>query len=101
MKNVERQLQSDLIDISISEFVKTIREVDYPILIGMQGVLRADYQQVELAWKDLSNLIDEKNSFTKEEGKLFGDLSFLMVNIEERCRILTEEINRYSEEGRL
>ena len=47
---------------------------------------------MELALKDLRDKIEEKNSFTDEEKDLHIDLAKEMVNVEERCRLLVDEI---------
>lgn len=96
LETLERKMQSDLIDTNIADFIGIIRgDVDYSTLIAMRGVLRADFQQLELAWKDLSDKIAEKDAYTEEEKDLFQNLMFTMVDIEEKCRLITEEMETY------
>lgn len=94
----EHELNTHLVDCPIKEFVGLIRSVDSQTQIGMLGVLRADYQQMELALKDLRERINKKNSFTQEEGKLHIELASKMVLIEEKCRILVDETGRSTED---
>lgn len=92
MKTVERQMQSDLIDCSMNDFIGLVKDSDKTTLLGMLGVLRADYQQLELAIQDLRNIIQEKDSFTEDEKSLHIELASQMVNIEERCRLILEDV---------
>ena len=67
----------------------------------MRNILRADYNSVELAWKDLSDKIQQREEagevpYNEVEKKLFLDLSFTMFTIEERCRILTQELDGFT-----
>mgnify|MGYP007069507726 CR=1 FL=1 len=109
MRNLEREMQSQLIDCSLDQFVRTMRLADVEELEGMRNILRVDYQAVEFAWKDLSDKIQERENkgelyyheevggefhYTEEEKDLFLNLSLTMFTIEERCRILTEEIDK-------
>ena len=61
---------TDLIDCNLNDFVGLIKDSDKSVKIGMLGVLRSYYQQMELALKDLRDKIEEKNSFTDEEKDL-------------------------------
>lgn len=99
MRNLEREMQSQLIDCDIGQFVRTMRMADLEELEGMRNILRVDYHTVELAWKDLSDKIQEREDqgeipYNEAEKELFLNLSFTMYTIEERCRILTEEIQK-------
>lgn len=90
--SIERNMVSDLIDCEINEFVAFMRNVDLTTLLGVRNVLRNNYSQAELAFKDLEKLIEDQKGYSSSEGKLFSDLSFLLMNIEEKTRLLTEEI---------
>ena len=101
MRNLEREMQSQLIDCSLDQFVRAMRLANVEELEGMRNILRVDYQAVELAWKDLSDKIQEREEagelpYNEAEKELFLNLSLTMFTIEERCRILTEEINKES-----
>lgn len=98
-RNLEREMQSQLIDCPLDQFVQTMRLADVESLEGMLNILRVDYQSVELAWKDLSDKIQDREDkglvpYNEKEKDLFLNLSLIMFTIEERCRILTEEIQK-------
>ena len=95
--SVEREMISDIIDCSMEDFVKLLRDVDLTTLLGIRNVLRNYYKQVELALEDLKERINAKNSYTEEEKTLFQEQSFIMFNIEEKARVITEEISRVAE----
>ncbi len=100
MRTVEREMQSQLIDCSTTEFVKIMREASFDELIGMLNILRVDYATAEEALNDLKKIIqdredrDEKPYYNEDEKGLFMDLSFLLYSIEERCTILVNELQR-------
>ena len=98
-RNLEREMQSQLIDCPLDQFVRIMRLADVEEIEGMLNILRVDYQAVEFAWKDLSDLIQKREEageipYNEAEKELFLKLSFTMYSIEERCRILSEEINK-------
>ena len=100
-RNLEREMQSQLIDCPLDQFVRIMRMADVEEMEGMLNILRVDYQAVEFAWKDLSDLIQKREEagelhYNEAEKELFLNLSLTMFTIEERCRILTEEINKES-----
>jgi hypothetical protein len=90
--SVERQMVADVIDCDIPKFVELMRSVDVTTLLGMQGVLRVQYKQVELAHQDLAVIINDKDSYTEAEANLFKDQILTMMNIEEKTRLVTQEI---------
>ena len=67
MRNLEREMQSQLIDCSLDQFVRAMRLANVEELEGMRNILRVDYQAVELAWKDLSDKIQER----EDKGELY------------------------------
>lgn len=90
---VEREMIADLVDCSMVEFIHLIKDVeDLDTRNGMLNILRAEYQQMELALTDLRTLINDKDSFTPEEKELHVNLFLKMSDIEERCRLLVIEI---------
>ena len=60
MRNLEREMQSQLIDCPLDQFVRIMRLADVEEMEGMLNILRVDYQAVEFAWKDLSDLIQKR-----------------------------------------
>ena len=89
---VERNMQSDLMDCTLEEFIHTIysfqEEDASSVLAGMLGLIRAIYQQTELAHIDLRARIEAKDSYTDEEAKLFLDHTVIMMKAEERSRLI-------------
>ena len=92
VNTVERQMQQDMTDCTMEEFVRLIREVDGSTVRGVLGYLRVTYQQLEIALKDLREKIDKENSYTKEEGELHIDLAKKLVVLEEKARLASEEL---------